>query len=674
MDIKGFWNFTRRPTVNSDNVVIVTDGVSVLSDVDLTGITLNQGVKWDGTKLVPTDLGGTEVNDLTAAVTWANVPNANITQGSVTQHQTALSIAWSQVTGAPAFITGVAWGDLTGTLGDQTDLQSALDGKEPAFTKNTAFNKDFGSIAGTVCQGHDSRLSDARTPTSHATSHQSGGSDQVNHDSLLGFVAAEHIDWSVTGAEDVHADRIGATAVTQHEGAIDHDALLNFVQNEHATPKNSIEIDTGQLQFVNDAASPGNDKVYGTNGSGVKGWKDDPAGGGDDAVYVDYYDTGTTNITTSPTTLDLNTTRQGDAAFSMSAGTATCNTPGDYRLDYDVSLNDSSTGDTNIEYWLEKNSVEIPGTRSRTFHDAANDDNACHGMAIVSLVATDTIRIRGDVVGGSSAMTTLAESVRLVIHSIGANGTNGTDGADGADGATGATGPQGPTGSGSSISLEEGGVLVTNTPHTNVDFDAADFDVSDNGDGSATITVVANHDTLPGFVANEHATPKNSIKIDTAQLQLDGDVASPGNDKVYGTSGAGVKGWFDAPDALPPEYFEGDSTGQSTTTSTSPQTKLAVSCTGLTSGYRYAVEYSLDIGNDSDDKESWAELTVDNTVKAQVNQSGKGGTGINWWNFGGVVHFTGESGTVNVDLDYYAGADGGTVYVRNAYLQIRRVE
>ena len=38
---------------------------------------------------------------------------------------------------------------------------------EPAFTKNTAFNKDFGTLVGTVCQGNDARLSDARTPTAH---------------------------------------------------------------------------------------------------------------------------------------------------------------------------------------------------------------------------------------------------------------------------------------------------------------------------------------------------------------------------------------------------------------------------------------------------------------------------------------------------------------------------
>ena len=47
--------------------------------------------------------------------------------------------------------------------------------------------------------------------TTHATTHSSGGTDEVNHDNLAGFVANEHL----------------LTA------AIDHDALLNFVANEH---------------------------------------------------------------------------------------------------------------------------------------------------------------------------------------------------------------------------------------------------------------------------------------------------------------------------------------------------------------------------------------------------------------------------------------------------------
>ena len=51
-------------------------------------------------------------------------------------------------------------------------------------------------------------------------------------------------------------------------------------------PKNSIEVNTGELQLVGDEASPGNNKVYGTDGAGVKGWKDDPAGG---SAAPEYY-------------------------------------------------------------------------------------------------------------------------------------------------------------------------------------------------------------------------------------------------------------------------------------------------------------------------------------------------------------------------------------------------
>lgn len=47
----------------------------------------------------------TETNDLTAAVVWANVPNANITESSVTQHQSALSITESQISDLQSYIT-----------------------------------------------------------------------------------------------------------------------------------------------------------------------------------------------------------------------------------------------------------------------------------------------------------------------------------------------------------------------------------------------------------------------------------------------------------------------------------------------------------------------------------------------------------------------------------------
>jgi hypothetical protein len=49
----------------------------------------------------------TETNDLSTAVTWANVPNANITETSVTQHQAALSITESQISDLGTYLTGI---------------------------------------------------------------------------------------------------------------------------------------------------------------------------------------------------------------------------------------------------------------------------------------------------------------------------------------------------------------------------------------------------------------------------------------------------------------------------------------------------------------------------------------------------------------------------------------
>jgi hypothetical protein len=42
----------------------------------------------------------------------------------------------------------------------------------------------FGTTEGTFCEGDDSRLSNSRPPTSHSTSHKSGGADSIKLDEL----------------------------------------------------------------------------------------------------------------------------------------------------------------------------------------------------------------------------------------------------------------------------------------------------------------------------------------------------------------------------------------------------------------------------------------------------------------------------------------------------------
>ena len=55
---------------------------------------------------------------------------------------------------------------VNGLAGDVVITPETL-GAEPEITKKTAFNRDFGTKANTICQGNDPRLSDKREPISH---------------------------------------------------------------------------------------------------------------------------------------------------------------------------------------------------------------------------------------------------------------------------------------------------------------------------------------------------------------------------------------------------------------------------------------------------------------------------------------------------------------------------
>lgn len=56
-------------------------------------------------------------------------------------------------------------------------------GAEPAFTKNGAFNKSFGTASGTVCEGNDSRLSNSRPANG-------GNADTVDNKHASDFATA----------------------------------------------------------------------------------------------------------------------------------------------------------------------------------------------------------------------------------------------------------------------------------------------------------------------------------------------------------------------------------------------------------------------------------------------------------------------------------------------------
>ena len=108
----------------------------------LTYDTIN-GLNWE-TPATPT-----ETNDLTASVTWANVPDANITQSSVTQHQAALTITESQISDLGSYLTSetndlssaVTWANVP----DANITESSVTQHQAALSITESQISDFGT-------------------------------------------------------------------------------------------------------------------------------------------------------------------------------------------------------------------------------------------------------------------------------------------------------------------------------------------------------------------------------------------------------------------------------------------------------------------------------------------------------------------------------------------------
>ena len=196
-------------------------------------------------------------------------------------------------------------------------------------------------------------------------------------------------------------------------------------------------------------------------------------------AYVDYYDSGTTDVGSSPTTLGLDTPRQSNALFVLATDQVTVQAggAGDYAVRYEVSFRESDSSNREVECWLEINGTEVTATRSVGSHwdeHGLVTDNTLSRSAILTLATSDVVRLRSEVTNGSSGYTTDSGGVSLQIMSIGSNGPPG---------------PVGPTGAGSNVIVQDDGVTVSGGPHGTLNF--IDCAVADGGGGVAEITPVA---------------------------------------------------------------------------------------------------------------------------------------------------------------------------------------
>ena len=107
---------TGQANAASASATSAANSLAAIQQTEVTSASFDTGngvltLTKTGGATVTTDLDGrfltsyTETNNLSSAVTWANVPDANITQSSVTQHQAALSITESQISNLQSYLT-----------------------------------------------------------------------------------------------------------------------------------------------------------------------------------------------------------------------------------------------------------------------------------------------------------------------------------------------------------------------------------------------------------------------------------------------------------------------------------------------------------------------------------------------------------------------------------------
>jgi hypothetical protein len=191
------WNAAYNDKINSASFNI-TDGVLTLTQQDGGTVT----VDLDGRYLTEQIA---EVNDLTASVTWANVPDANITQSSVTQHEGALSITESQISDLQSYLTtetndltaAVTWANVP----DANITQSSVTQHEGALSITESQISDLQSYLLNINSENIGDLANV-TITAAATG------------DFLRYNGAAWVDSTIQDGD------IAESAVTQHEAAL----------------------------------------------------------------------------------------------------------------------------------------------------------------------------------------------------------------------------------------------------------------------------------------------------------------------------------------------------------------------------------------------------------------------------------------------------------------------
>jgi hypothetical protein len=123
--------------------------LSALDDVTITSIASGEILKWDGSAFVNNTLAEAGIaaashNHAASEITSGTLANARISEGSVTQHQAALSVTESQISDLQSYLTSytVTQADVTGHQAALTLTESQISDLGAYITDVTGDNLD----------------------------------------------------------------------------------------------------------------------------------------------------------------------------------------------------------------------------------------------------------------------------------------------------------------------------------------------------------------------------------------------------------------------------------------------------------------------------------------------------------------------------------------------------
>jgi hypothetical protein len=313
------------------------------------------------------------------------------------------------------------------TGGDVVGPSSAVDDRMAAFDGTTGKLIKQGSVTATAVASHltdtanphvtdvgnigsgtlaelntaitDATLDDAsdpRTPTSHATSHEDGGGDEISVLNLSGLLAdgqtplahsASHENGggdeiSVLGLSGLLADgQTPLTHATSHQNGGGDEINVAALSGQLADP---------QLPDI-------------------------PAFSGYDAV-------GGQSFTTPAVVINIDTEFFASSAsyYTLASDAVTVVTTGRYQIAFAATFTSAHASKAAAtEAWLELDSVEITGTRASMYVANSSQQSTGAAIIVVDLTAAEVIRIAAIQIGGSANSVSVANATRLTLTRIG---------------------------------------------------------------------------------------------------------------------------------------------------------------------------------------------------------------------------------------------------------------